>query len=488
MPLYAGVWKKIVFWLVLCSVGVLQANVLSWRNGGNGEYADSNPPTDWKTGELWNIGLANWSNASPILVDGRLYFCQEPSTLICADSQTGEVLWQRSNELIDVLGFSEEEKAEGLRLQEQARMKRQERSQLRGERYRLTRRLRNDPENEDLKRLIEEKESEIQSINDWLDETSKDPKFGAAATVHTHQTNGYTSFTPLSDGKRVYAAFGQGVLAAYDLEGNKVWQKQMEQPNPALGEYDWGGSTSPQIVDGKLIVRFSDYTALNPETGEELWRTPSMPVYGTPAVFEVEGQFFLFTPRGELIQASDGKIFQKGLVALHPNHPWAVFNSPVIENGIIYTVRGRNGDVTDGHAYAFRIPKDLDTLLDSGLEEIWHTSIHTNRYYASPIAHQGLLYALSQDFVFTVLEMDTGEKVLEHKITGLKGVAYPSISLAGDKLFLASDTGTLVVLQPGREYKELGRSQFGEFRSTPIFDGEIAYLRTYSEIMAIKRM
>jgi outer membrane protein assembly factor BamB len=63
-------------------------------------------------------------------------------------------------------------------------------------------------------------------------------------------------------------------------------------------------------VDDELIIRFSDYVALDPASGEELWRTPSTGVaFNCPANFELDGKHYLFTGRGELIRASDGKSF-----------------------------------------------------------------------------------------------------------------------------------------------------------------------------------
>ena len=65
----------------------------------------------------------------------------------------------------------------------------------------------------------------------------------------------------------------------------------------------------PQIIDGKLIVRFDDYIALDPSNGKRIWNTPSEVVFGTPVPFKVEGMSHMFTPRGEVIRVSDGKVF-----------------------------------------------------------------------------------------------------------------------------------------------------------------------------------
>ena len=96
------------------------------------------------------------------------------------------------------------------------------------------------------------------------------------------------------------------------------------------------------------------------------------------------------------------------------------------------------------------------------------------------------MYIFSQDFVFTTLDASTGEILYQQEVEGFKGKAYPSLSLVGDTLFAGADDGVVIALQPGREYKEIARSQFELFRSTPIFQNNTAYLRTYENLYAIK--
>ena len=41
--------------------------------------------------------------------------------------------------------------------------------------------------------------------------------------------------------------------------------------------------------------------------------------------------------------------------------------------------------------------------------------------------------------------------------------------LAGKYLFVSSENGTTLVLEPGRQYKELARNKLKPFRATPVF-------------------
>ena len=65
------------------------------------------------------------------------------------------------------------------------------------------------------------------------------------------------------------------------------------------------------------------------------------------------------------------------------------------------------------------------------------------------------------------------------------GQSYPSITLAGNRLFVSSDNGTTIVLEPGREYKELARNSLETFRSSLVFEGKRMYVRTTKGLWCI---
>lgn len=454
-----------------------QADIPAWRIGHNGIYEASNPPVDWKENLLFEIPLETKSNGTPILVDDKIFYTAEPAFLICADRKTGETLWTRSNDLmeLDDLTQAKRTQIESHQARIAATNKRYQR--LRADSKRLERTLKKTPDNSKAQSALKQKKRDIARLDKELKALRNTKAFRKYVAPPAHNTNGYSSYTPVSDGSLVYVAFGLGVVVAYDLDGNRIWSQFIERP-----DHNWGGSTMPQIIDGKLIIRFDDYWALDPATGRTLWNTESEVVFGTPTPFQVEGQTFLFTPRGEILRVSDGKRIHENLVFLHESRDWAIFNTPTLVGDTLFTVSGVEGD--NGDAYAYRIPETLDTLNKSGLELLWHTQVKKNRYYSSVLVHEGLAYIVTRDNEISVLEATSGEIVYTRKIKGTRGTAYPSIVAADDKIYLGIDDGTLIVLAPGRKYKELARNKLGAFRSTPIFTGSVAYLRTYESLQA----
>jgi len=292
-----------------------------------------------------------------------------------------------------------------------------------------------------------------------------------------HTTNGYTSYSPHYDGERLYVQFGFGVVVAYDVDENRLWTSFLDNP-----DHSWGGATMPQIIDGKLITRFDDYHALDPSNGKILWSTGSEVVFGTPVPFTVEGKHFAFTPRGEVIRISDGKVIQKKLVKINTDRAWAIFNTPALVDGIIYAANGVGKE--EGHAYAYRIPSTLASLNKKGLELVWYTEVSKDRYYSSPLVHEGLVYLVGQESVVTALETKTGDVVYEQKIKGVSGTAYPTLVLADNKIYQGTENGDKVIFEPGRSFKEISRQNVGAYRSTPLFIDKVAYLRTYESLIA----
>jgi len=69
---------------------------------------------------------------------------------------------------------------------------------------------------------------------------------------------------------------------------------------------------------------------------------------------------------------------------------------------------------------------------------------------------------------------------------GIAGTFYPSVTLAGKFLFVSSDNGTTVVVEPGKEYKEIARNMLEPFLSSPIFDGARMYIRARKALYCIE--
>ena len=452
------------------------ADIRSWRNDGNGLYPAAQVATDWADASRvkWETALPARGNGCPILVGGKLFFTAEPSTLVCADAATGKILWQKSNEYTDLMEVTPGQSKDMEAAIAKAKEIEEKAAPLERELYREERRMRRNRDDAALRARVDELKKQIADLRKWGGPLADQMKKPSA-----HDTNGYSSYTPVSDGKHVWACFGTGVVVCYDLEGKRVWHKRTDSP-----DHDWGGASSPTLVDGKLIIRFSDHVALDPATGKELWRTPSTGVaFNCPANFKLDGKHYIFTARGELIRASDGKRLPsedlKGIAK-----PFCFFNTPSIIGDRIYTAHGSEGE--QGEANAYEIPKTAELLEKDGLKKLWHTQISKNRYYSSPLVHEGIVYLISREYQMQALDAASGEQIYSEKIKGFSGTAYPSLTLAGNTIFVGEENGGAAFVKPGRTFEEISRTKVDPYRSTPIFEGELTYLRTQEKLLAIR--
>jgi outer membrane protein assembly factor BamB len=267
----------------------------------------------------------------------------------------------------------------------------------------------------------------------------------------------------VTNGKDVFVVYGNGLVACYDLDGNRKWLKLIEHSNAAFAH-----SGSPVLVDGKVLVHFTDLVALDPKTGDEVWRLKHPTSHGTSLTTRIGDVDVILTPRGGMVRARDGKLLTDKLGSCGSN-------SPILSDGTVYYVRGE--------ARAFRLPDSVGEEVK--LAPLWKANVKGGGYwFSSPVVHEGLFYAANDQGILTVLEAATGKLVYEEPLA-MRGSTYPSISLAGNRIYVSSDNGTTVVLEPGREYRELARNKLEPFRSSLVFDGKRVYVRTEKALYCI---
>ena len=456
---------RLVLGAVLLTLGTLPAaagEVIGWRTDGSGTYPKAQPPLEWSANKnvVWSTPMPGYGVSHPVLLGQRLFICAEPTTLLCLNRDDGKILWQKTS------SYAELEIAPELReriKEEQAEMaaiaKRE--SAVRREMDTFQKALIKD---ETPKAEIEKK---LQPFRKQLEELKQEKAQRTVGVLYTkppnHPTAGYSAATPVTNGKDVFVAFGDGLVACFDLDGNRKWLKLIEHSNDQFAH-----SGSPVLAGDKLLIHFTDLVALDMKTGTEAWRLKRPTSHGTPLVTRIGDVDVVLTPKGALVRAQDGKVLAEGLGTCGAN-------SPILHEGIVYYVRGI--------ATAVRLPVALEEPVK--LPALWKGRVKGSSYdFSSPVVYEGLLYSTNDQSFLTVLDIATGKTVYEERLN-LSGAAYPSISLAGNRIYVSSDTGETVVLQAGREFKELARNKLEEFRSSLVFEGKRVYVRTAKRLYCI---
>lgn len=90
----------------------------------------------------------------------------------------------------------------------------------------------------------------------------------------------------MSDGEHVYVYFGKTGALAFDLDGKRLWQRNVGTESGARG---WGSASSPILYDNLLIVTASSeieaIVGLEKRSCKEVWRQEAAglnSVWGTP--------------------------------------------------------------------------------------------------------------------------------------------------------------------------------------------------------------
>jgi outer membrane protein assembly factor BamB len=440
--------KRIFFLFSLLVTTAAHAEIVGWRHDGTGEFPAADPPTMWTadSGVIWKTRMPGPSNASPILVGNKIFVCSDPDILLCVNREDGSILWERTNSALDLV--DESTRAQYEKEWEEGKKARDRHSEAKSKLRNAKGRAR-----EEGVETSDEIDALSKTVGSLKEELESFPTFHKYVPPEHHGVNGHSTPTPVSDGKHVFAVFGTTVVVCYDLDGNKVWTRFMETT-----VHRFGHSASPLLVGDLLIVPLKDLVALDAATGEEKWRTEFSLYWGSPISIEFGGTKAIVTPRGDVVRASDGQVLASELSILK-------YCSPVLDENSLYFIE--NG------GKAMEIP----STADGEFQEKWTTQPRSDRYYASPVVHDGLIYAMTQNNVFSVIDQHSGEIVYSETLSLGGGAAYPSITLAGGYVYASNSNGATAVLKPGREYVEVASNSLEKFRSNPIFDGSRMYVR-----------
>jgi outer membrane protein assembly factor BamB len=305
------------------------------------------------------------------------------------------------------------------------------------------------------------------------------PAIGPLPDVH--EKHNLATPTPVTEGQRVYAWFGNGQIVALDLDGRAVWTRHL---GVEFGPFRtlWGHGSSPVLFDDLLILlcdHLSDayLLAVDARTGNTRWKADrgrDRTSHSTPLVIEGPEGAELLVNSSARIDAYDPTT---GALLWFTGGPRQTpIPSAVAHSGRIYLSRGYRssdymairpggrGDVTATH---------VDWRAPSG-----------GSYVPSILYYDGLLYMTNDVGVVTCADARTGEHVWRHR---LEGVFFAS-PVAGDgKVYLVSETGDTFVLRAGREEPEvLARNDLGErFLASPAIARGRLFLRSDGTLFAI---
>ncbi len=306
-----------------------------------------------------------------------------------------------------------------------------------------------------------------------------------------HLKNTLASETPVTDGERVYAYFGNVGLFCFDFEGNQLWSKRWESVPTRFG---WGTAASPALHDDRIYVvndndRQSFLVALDKKTGKQIWQVDrdEKSNWATPFVWENEKRTEIVTPGTGKIRSYDldGKLLWElgGMSSITVPTPFA-------KHGLLYVT---SGYVLDRRKPLFAIRPGAvgDISLEGdqmGNEYIAWCQKTAGPYNPSPIVHGDYLYVLYDMGLFACYDAKTGDEVYGRRRIGPGARAFTaSLWAYGGKIFCLSEDGDTFVIKAGPKFKLLGKNSLGELcMATPAIVSDGLIIRTESHLLRIR--
>jgi len=291
------------------------------------------------------------------------------------------------------------------------------------------------------------------------------------------EMTGFAAPTMATDGRRVFAIFANGDLAAVMFDGSVAWSKNLGVP-----KNQYGHATSLAIWQGKLVVQWdqgddgpanSRLMVFDGATGKVVWeKARQVPgSWASPIVVEAAGKTQIITAALPSLTAyafADGEELWKADLLEGEVTP-----SPILAGGLVCVVSPSSklialrpdgsGDVSKTHvAWTF----------DENLPDV-----------TSPAANGALIFFVTSSGLLTCLDAKDGKKQWEHDF-GTEIQASPGI--AGSRVYIVATDGHTWVVEAGRDYKELGSGVLEDkFYASPAFVGGHLYLRGNTSLYCI---
>lgn len=307
-----------------------------------------------------------------------------------------------------------------------------------------------------------------------------------------HLKNTYASETPVTDGERIYAVFGNIGVFCLDLKGKELWSKKWA-PHPT--PHGWGTAASPVLHQNLLFIvndneEKSYIVALNKKSGDQIWRVErdEKGNWATPFIWRNDQRTELVVPGRNKVRSYDlnGKVLWElgGMSSI-------VIPTPFAKDGLLYVCSGYVGD-KNRPVFAVRPGGSGDISLKA--DETSSTFIAWSQKTAAPYNPSPLLYGdhfyVLFDFGFlSCRNAKTGIEIYDKQRINPEGNSGFTASpwAYDDKVFCLSEDGDAFVFQAGPEYRLIGRNSLDEMcMATPAIARDSLFIRTASKLYRIR--
>ena len=280
---------------------------------------------------------------------------------------------------------------------------------------------------------------------------------------------GLAASTVATNGKQVCAIFATGDVICADMDGKRLWAKNLGVP-----ENHYGFASSLLMYGNELIIQYDNNSnakliALSTVNGNQLWSKSRKDkiAWSSPIIAKASGQQAVIVMGNPAITAysvSNGsELWRVECMS------GEVGSSPCASNGIIF----------GASEYATCIAINAATG-----EKLWEAGDCLPEC-SSPVATKDMLYVATSYGAVCAYNAKDGTVVKQHE---LSTPFYSSPIIADGKIWLFSNSGKCYVFSTGKDFKLITSFETGEKTfATPAFTDGMMVVRTDKSLYVVKK-
>ena len=297
-----------------------------------------------------------------------------------------------------------------------------------------------------------------------------------------HGDHGHASYSPVTDGKYIWANFGSRGMYCFDMDGEQLWKQE-------LGNYDirarFGEGGSPCIAGNNVIVLKdhegdSEIFAFNKVTGKLAWKKArdERTTWTTPIAVEVDGKTQVVVNGTNSIRTYDPE--NGNVIWTCSGQTQNVIPTPVFDDGVVFCTSGFRG----AKLQAIKLGQTGDL---TGTESVLWEVDKATPYVPSPILYQGRIYVPSNNKeIISCYDAKTGKPFYtEQKMDEMKGIYASPVAAAG-KVYYIGRNGVTYVLKNSDNFEVLSVNVLDDnVDCSPAIVGDEIYIKGLKNIYCI---
>jgi len=291
------------------------------------------------------------------------------------------------------------------------------------------------------------------------------------------ESTGYAPASMATDGRRVYAMFANGNMGAWTLDGKPSWARGFGALQNAYGHATslatWMDRVIVQLDQGESDSGKSVLYALDGRTGRPVWQRPRKlgASWASPIVIEAAGKTQIITlslPWVIAYSAADGAELWRAECLNGEVTPSPIFTAGMVliaspSDRLLAIRPDGTGDVTKTH---------VAWTSDENIPDV-----------TSPVSDGELVFMTTTSGTVTCLDVKDGKTLWVHE---LEMECHASPVIGAKKVYQFTQDGTAVVMEAGREHKEVFRGKLPDsFHATPALLEDKIIVRGMTNIWCI---